>query len=66
MLTLFGLQIDVIVGVYDHHHGTNQSTGLEDEYEGAVEEETNAKEELDRVAHRPNVVDVIVQLLPHR
>lgn len=60
----FGVAPNIEVGVDAHHDRPDGTSALEQQDPGPVEEEEDPEAELDGVAEGPDVVDVVVQLLP--
>lgn len=54
----------VKVSMDAHHDRTDGAATLKHQYPGAVEEQEDAKAELDRVPKRTDVVNVVIQTLP--
>lgn len=63
---LFRLLEDVEVGVYGDHHRAYRSAALVDQYPGAIAEDEDRENELDRTLRRFNGEHIVVQRLPER
>ena len=62
---LLCLAPDVEVGMNQHHHGAYSSAALKQEDPAPVKEKEHGEAELHRVPKGADVVDPVVQALPH-